>query len=49
MGVDEVGMLNQFMDKVNLEGEYCHLKHSEEDPSENHPAVNYLCQFYRIY
>lgn len=43
--MDEVGQLNEFMNMVTLEGEHCHLKHSEEDPSENHPAVNYLCQF----
>lgn len=29
---------------IDLQNEYCHLKHSEEDPAENHPAVDYLCQ-----
>jgi hypothetical protein len=29
---------------IDLEGEHCHLKHSTEDPAENHPAVDYLCQ-----
>ena len=36
--------INLMMAKVELAGEYCHLKHSEYDPAENHPAVNYLCQ-----
>lgn len=30
--------------RIDLQNEHCHLKHSEEDPSENHPAVDYLCQ-----
>ena len=29
---------------ADLDGEHCHLKHSKEDPAENHPAVDYLCQ-----
>jgi len=29
---------------IDLIGEHCHLKHSKEDPAENHPAVDYLCQ-----
>ena len=29
---------------IDLENEHCHLKHSEEDPSENHQAVDYLRQ-----
>ena len=32
------------MDKISLIGETCGLKHSKEDPSEDHPAVEYLCQ-----
>lgn len=31
------------MSTMALEGETCGLKHSKEDPSENHSAVNYLC------
>lgn len=30
--------------RAELEGETCHLKHSMSDPSEDHPAVDYLCQ-----
>jgi hypothetical protein len=30
--------------RAELDGETCHLKHSVEDPAENHPAVDYLCQ-----
>lgn len=36
--------INNFMLKVNLEGQTCALKHSEKDPSENHQAVDYLVQ-----
>lgn len=32
------------MTKLELEGQTCGLKHSKYDPSENHPAVDYLCQ-----
>jgi hypothetical protein len=50
--VDE--QINNMMDRIELEGETCHLKHSKEDPSENHPATDYLCQnlgpeFWRTY
>ena len=30
---------------AELEGTTCGLKHSKEDPAENHPAVDYLCQY----
>ena len=30
--------------RLDLIGEHCHLKHSAEDPAENHPAIDYLCQ-----
>lgn len=30
--------------RLNLENETCGLKHSKEDPAENHKAVNYLVQ-----
>lgn len=36
--------IENFMLKVNLEGQTCALKHSEKDPSENHQAVDYLTQ-----
>ena len=36
--------LGLMMAKVELMGETCHLKHSKDDPAENHPAVDYLCQ-----
>ena len=29
---------------IELEGETCGLKHSKNDPAENHYAVDYLCQ-----
>lgn len=29
---------------LDLEHETCGLKHSSEDPAENHDAVDYLCQ-----
>ena len=36
--------LNMMLSRAELEGETCGLKHSKEDPSENHPAMNFLCQ-----
>lgn len=36
--------INNFLLKVNLEGQTCALKHSKKDPSENHQAVDYLGQ-----
>ena len=36
--------LYEMISRVELDGETCGLKHSKEDPSENHPATNYLCQ-----
>ena len=36
--------LNLMIARLELDGETCGLKHSEQDPSENHPAINYLCQ-----
>jgi hypothetical protein len=30
--------------RLELDGVCCGLKHSKEDPAENHPAVDYLCQ-----
>jgi hypothetical protein len=36
--------INLMMAKLELEGETCGLKHSKVDPSENHKAVDYLCQ-----
>jgi len=38
------GLIDDFLAKVDLEGELCNLKHSEGDPIEDHPAVDYLCQ-----
>ena len=40
--IDE--QLNTMVNHLELEGEHCYLKHSEADPAENHPAVDYLCQ-----
>jgi hypothetical protein len=36
--------LERMFAKLELEGEFCHLKHSKSDPAENHPAIDYLCQ-----
>ena len=36
--------INNIILAAELEGEFCGLKHSRDDPSENHPATNYLCQ-----
>ena len=36
--------LDDLVARLELEGTTCGLKHSKMDPSENHPAVNYLCQ-----
>jgi hypothetical protein len=36
--------IDMMMACLELEGATCGLKHSKEDPSENHPAINYLCQ-----
>ena len=36
--------LNIMVTRIELEGQTCNLKHSKNDPAENHPAVNYLCQ-----
>jgi len=36
--------LNFILEHAELENETCHLKHSKEDPAENHEAVEYLCQ-----
>lgn len=36
--------INMMLAKFELTDEPCHLKHSDEDPAENHPAVDYLCQ-----
>lgn len=36
--------LNFILEQAELENETCNLKHSKEDPAENHPAVEYLCQ-----
>ncbi|RKZ10842.1 hypothetical protein DRQ25_01670 [Candidatus Fermentibacteria bacterium] len=36
--------LQKLIATVDLEGTTCGLKHSAEDPSEDHPAVDYLCQ-----
>jgi len=36
--------LNMMLARADLEGDTCGLKHSKEDPSENHPATNFLCQ-----
>ena len=37
-------VLNMLTIDIDLIGQTCGLKHSREDPSENHPATNYLCQ-----
>lgn len=36
--------LNFILEHAELENETCNLKHSKEDPAENHSAVEYLCQ-----
>jgi hypothetical protein len=36
--------LNNMMAKIELENTTCGLKHSSEDPAENHKAVDYICQ-----
>ena len=36
--------LGEMIARLELEGETCGLKHSEADPAENHPAVDFLCQ-----
>jgi len=36
--------LDMFVARVELESETCGLKHSKEDPAENHKAVDYLVQ-----
>jgi len=36
--------LNDAMARIELEGLNCGLKHSVDDPVENHKAVDYLCQ-----
>lgn len=36
--------LELMMARLELDDTTCGLKHSKEDPAENHPAVNYLCQ-----
>lgn len=36
--------LSMLIARAELDGEVCHLKHSEDDPAEDHPAVDYLCQ-----
>lgn len=33
---------------ADLDNETCGLKHSKADPSENHPAVDYLCHMMGI-
>lgn len=30
--------------RIDIQNEHCHLKHSDEDPAEDHPAIDYLCQ-----
>lgn len=39
--------LNNLVARVELIDETCGLKHSVEDPAENHPAVDYLCQNFK--
>ena len=36
--------LQKLIASAGLEETTCGLKHSKADPSENHPAVDYLCQ-----
>ena len=36
--------LDTMIAHLELENETCHLKHSKQDPAENHKAINYLCQ-----
>lgn len=38
------GELNDMMALIDLENDTCCLKHSNEDPAENHQAVDYLVQ-----
>jgi len=38
---DDADKLNAIIDLIDI---HCHLKHSKEDPAENHPAVDYLGQ-----
>jgi hypothetical protein len=46
MNVDEEfeNGINELHARIDLTNEHCHLKHSKEDPAENHPAVDFLCQ-----
>jgi len=36
--------LNFILEHAEIENETCNLKHSKQDPAENHKAVEYLCQ-----
>jgi hypothetical protein len=49
MALDMADMLLQEIAALaDLDDETCGLKHSKEDPSENHPAVDYLCHMMGI-
>lgn len=37
-------IITDYIMRANLDGQTCALKHSKEDPSEKHIAVNYLVQ-----
>jgi hypothetical protein len=36
--------LQKIVARIDLENTHCGLKHYDDDPSEDHPAVDYLCQ-----
>jgi len=38
------GVIQDFQAMLELEGEKCCLKHGTDDPAENHPAVDFICQ-----
>lgn len=42
--MDLTDNLEIMMANAELRGTTCGLKHSEADPADNHPAINYLCQ-----
>lgn len=45
MNLDELDeKISMMLSRLDLEGETCGLKHSVEDPAENYPAIDYLCQ-----
>jgi len=37
-------ILNDFLERAELDEEVCNLKHSDDDSGEGHHAIDYLCQ-----